>query len=232
MRSQKSAKALSAQYKHTGWLISACCGLSYGLFFPLSEALVVMNHMRKGPDALTSRQLARERHGAVQDWVPVRWSDRRQELTRSSAGWGMKWRGGMVGEGSVGRGGGKQCEPLFPTYHPLGSQRRRHAGATSSPPVASHVKPGDFSSTLARMLFLPRLWVGLLDKRVSSCAIIIPQVFGWREGPSHLLKTGVGQKSVGMQVCKPRRHSLSLTCWAISVLTFLVHLHSRDISNW
>lgn len=91
----------------------------------------------------------------------------------------------------------KQCEPLFSTYHPPGSQRRRHASATSSPPVASHIKPGDFSSTLARMLFLPRSWIGPLDKRVSRCTIIIPQVFSLREGPSHLHKTGVGQKESG-----------------------------------
>lgn len=97
----------------------------------------------------------------------------------------------------------KQCEPLFSTYHPPGSERRRRASATSSPPVASHIKPGDFSSALARMLFLPRLWAGLLDKRVSSCTIIIPQVFSLREGPSHLHKTGVGRKKevcVGKQV--------------------------------
>ena len=167
--------------------------------------------------------------GAGLSSCEVEWPQARVNSIFSWVGYEVKRRHGRGGKCW---GGCKQCEPLFPTYHPLGSQRRRHAGATSSPPVASHVKPGDFSSTLARMLFLPRLWVGLLDKRVSSCAIIIPQVFGWREGPSHLLKTGVGQKSVGMQVCKPRRHSLSLTCWAISVLTFLVHLHSRDISNW
>lgn len=94
------------------------------------------------------------------------------------------------------RGGstGKQCEPLFSTYHPNsssssslgGSQRRRHASATSSPPVTFHIKAGDFSSAVALVLFLPTLWVSLLARRVPGCAVIIPQVFGWREGPSHL----------------------------------------------
>lgn len=71
--------------------------------------------------------------------------------------------------GGEGGSTGKQCEPLFSTYHPPGSQRRRHASATSSPSVTSHIKAGDFSSAPARMLFLPRLWVGLLARRVSGC---------------------------------------------------------------
>lgn len=100
----------------------------------------------------------------------------------------MKRRQGGGGGGST----VKQCEPLFSTYHPLGSERRRHASATSSPPVASHIKAGDFSSAPARMLFLPRLWVGLLARRVSGCTVIIPQVFGLREGPSHLHQNSGG----------------------------------------
>lgn len=97
----------------------------------------------------------------------------------------------MWWDGGGGVSTGKQCKPLFSTYHPLGSQRRRHASATSSLPVTSHIKAGDFSSAPARMLFLPRLWVGLLARRVPGCAVIIPQVFGWREGPSHLCQNGV-----------------------------------------
>lgn len=96
-----------------------------------------------------------------------------------------------------GGGTGKQCEPLFSPYHPPGSQRRRHASATSSPAVTSHIKAGDFSSAPARMLFLPRLWVGLLARRVSGCTVIIPQVFGWREGPSHLCQNGGGLEERG-----------------------------------
>lgn len=101
-----------------------------------------------------------------------------------------------VGERGV-EGTVKQCEPLFSTSNPPGSQRRRHASATSSPPVASHIKAGDFSCALARMLFLPRLWVGLWARRVSGCTVIIPQVFGWREGPSHLCQNGGGQEECG-----------------------------------
>lgn len=41
-------------------------------------------------------------------------------------------------------------QPITPSP---GSQRRRHASATSSPPVTSRIKAGDFSSALARMLF-------------------------------------------------------------------------------
>lgn len=64
----------------------------------------------------------------------------------------------MEEEGSI----EKQCKPLFSTYHhpPQGSKRRSHASATSSPPVTSHIKAGDFSSALAWMLFLSRLWTG------------------------------------------------------------------------
>lgn len=119
---------------------------------------------------------------------------------------------------------GKQCKPLFSTYHPPGSQRRRHASATSSLPVTSHIKAGDFSSAPARMLFLPRLWVGLLARRVSGCAVIIPQVFGWREGPSHLCQKDM--KSVGILavcVCKAK------TSLSVVFVSFPVSLHSGDI---
>lgn len=109
----------------------------------------------------------------------------------------------------MGGGGGvstvKQCTPLFSTYHPLGSQWRRRAGATSSPQVASHIKAGDFSSAAASMLFLPILWVGVSARRVSGCTVIIPQVFGWREGPSHHRQKN-RRVWAFLQVFKTRRH--------------------------
>lgn len=123
----------------------------------------------------------------------------------------------------MGKGGstGKQCAPLFSTYHPPGSQRRRHASATSSPPVASHIKAGDFSSTPACVLFLPRLWVGLLARRVSGCTVVIPQVFGWREGPSHLCQNGGGQEEC-RRFCRCVSHSVGLVEISMCKLFLLV----------
>lgn len=133
----------------------------------------------------------REKHRAVQDWVPARWSDRRQELTQSSTGWGTGWRGSRVGERGVVEA---TMWATVLNLSPPGSWRKRHASATSSPHVASHIKAGDFCSTPAWMLFLPRLWVDLLARRVSGCTVVIPQVFGWREGPSHLCQNGGGHE--------------------------------------
>lgn len=197
---QKITKAQSAQYQHTAWLISACGGaaaLTYGLYSPQQGSGGNESFEKRGWSFNLSPAGPGETYRAAQDWVPARWSDRRQELTRSSAGWGTGWRGGRVEESGGWGSTGKQCKPLFSTYHPPGSQRRRHASATSSPPVTSHIKAGDFSSAPARMLFLPRLWVGLLARRVSGCTVMIPQVFGWREGPSHLRQNGGGQEECG-----------------------------------
>ncbi len=206
----------SAQYQHTGWLISACSGaaaLTSGLSSPQSGSGGNESFEKRGWSFNLSAAGPGETHRAAQDWVPARWSDRRQELTRSSAGWGTGWRGGRV---EVGRGGGtgKQCEPLFSTYHPWGSQRRRHASATSSPPVTSHIKAGDFCSTPGRMLFLPRMWVGLLARRVSGCAAIISQVFGCRESPSHHRQNGGGWEERG--------HSCA--CVSQDVILYVLHV--------
>lgn len=100
---------------------------------------------------------------------------------------------------------------------PPRSLSRRRASATSSPPVAPHIKAGDFSSAPARMLFLPRLWAALLVRRVSNCTVIIPQVFGWREGPSHRSQCG-GRQEKCVHSCRCASQDVMLCVFHRAVL--------------
>lgn len=111
----------SPQYQHTCWLISACsraAALTSGLYSLQPGSAGNESYEKRRWSFNLSPAGPGETYRAVQDWVPARWSDRRLELTRSSVGWGTGWRGGRVEEVG-GRSTGKQCEPLFSTYHPL-----------------------------------------------------------------------------------------------------------------
>lgn len=112
----------------------------------------------------------------------------------------------------------------------LGSWRRRHASATSSPLVIRHIKAGDFFSAHARMLFLLLEWLGLLAKSIVDTMVIIPQVFGWRAGPSHLCQNNTEQAACGHSCGCVSKHVTLLVFFSDLCLSFLVDRHSGDIS--
>lgn len=117
----------SAQYAHAGWLTSACswaaaaaaaAALACGLYSPRPGSGCNESYGKQDWSFNLSPAGPGETHRAAQDWVPARRSDRRQELTRSSAGWGTGWRGGRVeewGAGVVQANNASHCsQPITP----------------------------------------------------------------------------------------------------------------------
>lgn len=74
------------------------------------------------------------------------------------------------------------------------------------------------------MLFLLLEWLGLLARPVVDSMVIIPEVFGWRAGPSHLCQNNAEQGACGHSCGCVSKHVILLV-FADLCLSFPVDRH-------